>query len=255
MIKVFTLLFFCFVGICSFANGDVFTDYFDIYNAGWPAGEWERGGDGLLGYAWTVEVDDNTYVSYPHSLLIKQVGNHWQGVKASHSIPVIDWGQLEFSIKSSSSSDTGLRVILYSGSKLAGYICLGSNGRVFANTTWDTVRQIGTYSAETWYPIKIEWKGQEASLDISFNGNPVDTFDFFDYTASSIDTIVISLNNGSTNYSGWIDDISISALPGDPQECGDDGTVYLKGDLNEDCEINMVDFSEIANNWLEIGMQ
>jgi hypothetical protein len=36
-----------------------------------------------------------------------------------------------------------------------------------------------------------------------------------------------------------------------PRRCGDLGTLYLPGDLNEDCSENFKDFAEFADKWLE----
>jgi hypothetical protein len=36
-----------------------------------------------------------------------------------------------------------------------------------------------------------------------------------------------------------------------PRRCGDLGTIYLPGDLNEDCSENFKDIAEVANRWLE----
>jgi hypothetical protein len=36
-----------------------------------------------------------------------------------------------------------------------------------------------------------------------------------------------------------------------PRHCGDLGTIYLPGDLNEDCSENLKDIADVANRWLE----
>jgi len=36
-----------------------------------------------------------------------------------------------------------------------------------------------------------------------------------------------------------------------PVRCGDLGTLYLPGDLNEDCTSNFKDLTEVADKWLE----
>jgi hypothetical protein len=35
-----------------------------------------------------------------------------------------------------------------------------------------------------------------------------------------------------------------------PRRCGDLGMVYLPGDLNEDCKVNIADFAKFADKWL-----
>ena len=35
-----------------------------------------------------------------------------------------------------------------------------------------------------------------------------------------------------------------------PQFCGDVGTEFKEGDLNSDCKVDLLDFSELANLWL-----
>ncbi len=36
-----------------------------------------------------------------------------------------------------------------------------------------------------------------------------------------------------------------------PRRCGDLGTIYLPGDLNQDCEVNFKDFAEFTDKWLD----
>jgi len=36
----------------------------------------------------------------------------------------------------------------------------------------------------------------------------------------------------------------------DPNTCGEEGTIYLVGDLNHDCYIDLKDISILAESWL-----
>lgn len=50
---------------------------------------------------------------------------------------------------------------------------------------------------------------------------------------------------------GYFDDFAIvSGSPVPPSECGDQGTVYLEGDINKDCKVDMLDMLEIIDGWL-----
>jgi hypothetical protein len=35
-----------------------------------------------------------------------------------------------------------------------------------------------------------------------------------------------------------------------PSRCGDSGTAFLASDLNEDCEVNLLDVRELTERWL-----
>ena len=65
------------------------------------------------------------------------------------------------------------------------------------------------------------------------------------------------MSHGSFNYAGDVygeSRIDVAALVKAlelPRECGDIGTVYLPADLNEDCQVNLEDFAELAKDWLE----
>jgi hypothetical protein len=65
------------------------------------------------------------------------------------------------------------------------------------------------------------------------------------------------MTHGSFSYSGSIHgkgrvDIPLLAkILEMPRRCGDLGTVYLPGDLNEDCSENFKDIAEVAGKWLD----
>lgn len=64
------------------------------------------------------------------------------------------------------------------------------------------------------------------------------------------------MSHGSLSYSGELHngrvDIAVLAkLLEMPNRCGDLGTLYLPGDLNEDCRMDFADLAELADKWLE----
>jgi len=76
----------------------------------------------------------------------------------------------------------------------------------------------------------------------------------------SVDCPLIAMhymNHGSFNYlgdvhgAGRIDVPLLVRILDMPRRCGDLGTVYLPGDLNEDCSENFKDIAEVADKWLE----
>lgn len=60
-------------------------------------------------------------------------------------------------------------------------------------------------------------------------------------------------NNLSENltspYFAGIDLVRITYMPPDPQTCGEEGTVYLGADLNQDCYVEWADFGQFAAQW------
>lgn len=61
--------------------------------------------------------------------------------------------------------------------------------------------------------------------------------------------------HGSFSYDGthnWgrLDIALLTKILEMPQQCGDLGTLYLPGDLNEDCKEDFTDFAEFADKWL-----
>jgi len=65
------------------------------------------------------------------------------------------------------------------------------------------------------------------------------------------------MSHGSFSHSGdasgtaRIDVPALMKVLEMPRRCGDLGTVYLPGDLNEDCKVDFTDFAELADKWLE----
>jgi len=65
------------------------------------------------------------------------------------------------------------------------------------------------------------------------------------------------MEHGSLSYSGdlhgkgRIDVPLLVKILEMPRRCGDLGTIYLPGDLNEDCQVNSDDFVELIERWLE----
>jgi hypothetical protein len=56
---------------------------------------------------------------------------------------------------------------------------------------------------------------------------------------------------GDLHKKGRIDVPRLVKILEMPRRCGDLGTIYLPGDLNKDCRVNLADFSELAEKWLE----
>jgi hypothetical protein len=65
------------------------------------------------------------------------------------------------------------------------------------------------------------------------------------------------MKHGSFSYSGdihgkgRIDVPLLAKILEMPRQCGDLGTVYLPGDLNKDCKIDLKDLAEFAQKWLD----
>ena len=57
--------------------------------------------------------------------------------------------------------------------------------------------------------------------------------------------------SGSVHGKGRIDVPLLVKILEMPRRCGDLGTIYLPGDLNEDCRVNFADFAELTDKWLE----
>lgn len=56
---------------------------------------------------------------------------------------------------------------------------------------------------------------------------------------------------GDLLHYGRIDIVLLAKVLQMPRRCGDLGTTYLPGDLNEDCSENFKDFAEFADRWLQ----
>jgi len=54
-----------------------------------------------------------------------------------------------------------------------------------------------------------------------------------------------------TEHRGRVDIALLAEILEMPQRCGDLGTMYLPGDLNEDCKVDLADFTRFADKWLE----
>jgi hypothetical protein len=71
------------------------------------------------------------------------------------------------------------------------------------------------------------------------------------------DIVCHYMEHGSFSYAGDVHGKGRIGLPllvkvlEMPRRCGDLGTIYLPGDLNEDCTENFKDIAEVANKWLE----
>jgi len=74
-----------------------------------------------------------------------------------------------------------------------------------------------------------------------------------------VDCLLIAIHymeHGSFSHAGDVHGHGRIDVPGllkvleMPQRCGDLGTMYLPGDLNEDCKADLADFGEFADKWL-----
>jgi hypothetical protein len=71
------------------------------------------------------------------------------------------------------------------------------------------------------------------------------------------DIVCHYMEHGSFSYAGDVHGKGRIDLPllvkmlEMPRRCGDLGTIYLPGDLNEDCTENLKDIAEVAEKWLE----
>lgn len=71
------------------------------------------------------------------------------------------------------------------------------------------------------------------------------------------DIVCHYMEHGSFSYAGdvhgkgRIDVPLLAKILEMPRHCGDLGTIYLPGDLNEDCSENFKDIAEVADRWLE----
>jgi len=66
---------------------------------------------------------------------------------------------------------------------------------------------------------------------------------------TGIDEVLFTIARYSASSSVYVDvdDFVGGAIV---ENCGDDGTVYLPGDFNQDCQVNMDDLAILASNWL-----
>ncbi len=55
---------------------------------------------------------------------------------------------------------------------------------------------------------------------------------------------------GSVHHSGRMDVAYLIEVLEIPQRCGDLGTEFLAGDLNDDCEVNLADLGKLTERWL-----
>jgi hypothetical protein len=76
----------------------------------------------------------------------------------------------------------------------------------------------------------------------------------------SIDVPYLSLHymsHGSFDYAGDVHGVGrievalLLKVIEMPRRCGDLGTIYLPSDLNEDCRVDVRDFGQLANRWLQ----
>jgi len=54
-----------------------------------------------------------------------------------------------------------------------------------------------------------------------------------------------------TEHRGRVDIALLAEILEMPRRCGDLGTMYLPGDLNKDCKVDLADFTSFADKWLD----
>ncbi len=86
---------------------------------------------------------------------------------------------------------------------------------------------------------------QEAESGTTYNVSLPD--DFPDYATDLVTGTGIDLRGGNIQIKPYTTMVLDKSLP---QFCGDDNTVYMQGDLNRDCKVNLLDLVEFANLWL-----
>jgi hypothetical protein len=125
---------------------------------------------------------------------------------------------------------------------------------------WDDGSSTGTAS----YYVNGQFKASASGTTNSALGLP-ENFGVANHCFTAMDNgselgcgADVNFNGG---FSGWIDSMAVSTFTGgfegpqefalvDPQFCGDVGTEFKDGDLNFDCKVDLLDFSELANLWL-----
>jgi hypothetical protein len=79
-------------------------------------------------------------------------------------------------------------------------------------------------------------------------------------SGASIDVPVIAwhfMQHGSFSYLGDVhgagraDVAKLWEILELPDRCGDPGTLYLPGDVNKDCKVNIIDYAAMAEHWLD----
>jgi len=97
--------------------------------------------------------------------------------------------------------------------------------------------------------VVLKLQGSNAVASVSHNG----------VTASASFTTALSIVGDPAFGYDWkwgytgadFEDFKVYSLTAaDPQACGDDGTYYLKADMNNDCQVDADDLKMIAANWL-----
>lgn len=60
-----------------------------------------------------------------------------------------------------------------------------------------------------------------------------------------------SFSYAASVHNGRIDIAALLQALEMPRRCGDLGTTFLAGDLNEDCQVGLTDIAELTERWLE----
>jgi hypothetical protein len=201
------------LGLAVFAaqGAPVFQENFDSYTS-WPDGGWSTvgttglssPGNGGSGQALELTRPASGETAAWHSFTEQSTGTVTAYI-----------GQ---SINSSPGSAGGLRFLLsdFTAGKDLGYICLTEDGFVTMNTTngYFESRRIGTYEADTWYPISISWDAVAKTVTASFDGGTPLTLGYAEAGANIANGLMAYNANtsGGTWYS-YVDDIVVTPEP------------------------------------------
>jgi hypothetical protein len=145
------------------------------------------------------------------------------------------------------------------GNKIAyGIVPAGTATRSFSTSFLTKVEESNIVSNQ-WYEVKIEYSQVEginndtASMYYRAKGSQ-DWLIAISSLATGYDltedpNIYFHGDVGDTNIS-YIDNINVRYPAQIPEFCGDENTLYHRGDINEDCEVDYEDVQLMADQWL-----
>lgn len=130
----------------------------------------------------------------------------------------------------------------------------------YAETIWMSVADSDGYSDGDYYVADFD-STRPVRLELEFEGNVVTGRVSHAGRSQSVSYTTTVTEPGKPGIAGlweygyaygYFDDFAIvTNSPVPPEQCGDQGTIYLEGDTNEDCEINMLDMLDVAGDWVD----
>ena len=121
-------------------------------------------------------------------------------------------------------------------------------------------REAGTWDIDTLHDIIAYQFPTNRKLDVGNSGDP-NVFCKGSYTATVLGAHTLSILDYRVDY--WIEEslqvISFETIDPinavfevipEPAICGDPGTIYLKADLDLNCDVNLSDFNILAKHWI-----